>query len=206
MVLYYILIPLAWIVFHIGFRVECIGRENLKKVRTNGCIIAPNHVSAIDPVFVVITRFWGRRMVVFAKKELFEINVLLTWFFRWMGALCVRGTREELDVIDQTVEACRNGGTLLIFPEGTREKEGKLLQPKSGLFVIAAQAAVDVVPVRILYDTPDGRMKLFCKVKVVYGEPMPAAQFAMESRRDLKTLRANKQALLDAWEELGQQA
>ena len=206
MVLYYILLPLAWIVFHVGFRVECIGRENLKKVRTSGCIIAPNHVSAIDPVFVVITRFWGRRMVVFAKKELFEINVLLTWFFRWMGALCVRGTREELDVIDQTVEACRNGGTLLIFPEGTREKEGKLLQPKSGLFVIAAQAAVDVVPVRILYDTPDGRMKLFCKVKVVYGEPMPAAQFAMESRRDLKTLRANKQALLDAWEELGQQA
>lgn len=206
MVLYYILLPLAWIVFHIGFRVECIGRENLKKVRTSGYIIAPNHVSAIDPVFVVITRFWGRRMVVFAKKELFEINVLLTWFFRWMGALCVRGTREELDVIDQTVEACRNGGTLLIFPEGTREKEGKLLQPKSGLFVIAAQAAVDVVPVRILYDTPDGRMKLFCKVKVVYGEPMPAAQFAMESRRDLKTLRANKQALLDAWEELGQQA
>ena len=203
MVLYYILLPLAWIVFHIGFRVECIGRENLKKVRTNGCIIAPNHVSAIDPVFVVITRFWGRRMVVFAKKELFEINVLLTWFFRWMGALCVRGTREELDVIDQTMEACRNGGTLLIFPEGTREKEGKLLQPKSGLFVIAAQAAVDVVPVRILYDTPDGRMKLFCKVKVVYGEPMPAAQFAMESRRDPKTLRANKQALLDAWEDLG---
>ena len=203
MVLYYILLPLAWIVFHIGFRVECIGRENLKKVRTSGCIIAPNHVSAIDPVFVVITRFWGRRMVVFAKKELFEINVLLTWFFRWMGALCVRGTREELDVIDQTVEACRNGGTLLIFPEGTREKEGKLLQPKSGLFVIAAQAAVDVVPVRIPYDTPDGRMKLFCKVKVVYGEPMPATQFAMESRRDLKTLRANKQALLDAWEDLG---
>ena len=206
MVLYYILLPLAWLVFHIGFRVECVGRENLKKVQTGGCILAPNHISAIDPVFVVITRFWGKRMVVFAKKELFEINVLLTWFFRWMGALCVRGTREELDVIDQTVEACRNGGTLLIFPEGTREKEGKLLQPKSGLFVIAAQAAVDVVPVRILYDTPDGRMKLFCKVKVVYGEPMPAAQFAMESRRDLKTLRANKQALLDAWEELGQQA
>ena len=203
MVLYYILLPLAWLVFHIGFRVECVGRENLKKVQTGGCILAPNHVSAIDPVFVVITRFWGKRMVVFAKKELFEINALLTWFFRCMGALCVRGTRDELETIDKTVEVCKNGGTLLIFPEGTREKEGKLLQPKSGLFVIAAQAAVDVVPVRILYDTPDGKMRLFCKVKVIYGEPMPAAQFAMESRRDLKTLRANKQALLDAWEKLG---
>lgn len=203
MVLYYILLPLAWLVFHIGFRVECVGRENLKKVQTGGCILAPNHVSAIDPVFVVITRFWGKRMVVFAKKELFEINALLTWFFRCMGALCVRGTRDELETIDKTVEVCKNGGTLLIFPEGTREKESKLLPPKSGLFVIAAQAAVDVVPVRILYDTPDGKMRLFCKVKVIYGEPMPAAQFAMESRRDLKTLRANKQALLDAWEKLG---
>lgn len=203
MVLYYILLPLAWLVFHIGFRVECVGRENLKKVQTGGCILAPNHVSAIDPVFVVITRFWGKRMVVFAKKELFEINALLTWFFRCMGALCVRGTRDELETIDKTVEVCKNGGTLLIFPEGTREKEGKLLPPKSGLFVIAAQAAVDVVPVRILYDTPDGKMRLFCKVKVIYGEPMPAAQFAMESRRDLKTLRTNKQALLDAWEKLG---
>lgn len=203
MVLYYILLPLAWLVFHIGFRVECVGRENLKKVQTGGCILAPNHVSAIDPVFVVITRFWGKRMVVFAKKELFEINALLTWFFRCMGALCVRGTRDELETIDKTVEVCKNGGTLLIFPEGTREKEGKLLPPKSGLFVIAAQAAVDVVPVRILYDTPDGKMRLFCKVKVIYGEPMPAAQFAMKSRRDLKTLRANKQALLDAWEKLG---
>ena len=203
MVLYYILLPLAWLVFHSGCRAECVGRENLKKVQTGGCILAPNHVSAIDPVFVVITRFWGKRMVVFAKKELFEINALLTWFFRCMGALCVRGTRDELETIDKTVEVCKNGGTLLIFPEGTREKEGKLLPPKSGLFVIAAQAAVDVVPVRILYDTPDGKMRLFCKVKVIYGEPMPAAQFAMESRRDLKTLRANKQALLDAWEKLG---
>ena len=203
MVLYYILLPLAWLVFHIGFRVECIGRENLKKVATGGCILAPNHVSAIDPVFVVITRFWGRRMIVFAKKELFEINALLTWFFRCMGALCVRGTRGELEVIDQTVTECKNGGTLLIFPEGTREKEGKLLPPKSGLFVIAAQAGVDVVPVRIRYQTPDGKMRLFCKVQVIYGEPMPAAQFAMESRRDMKTLRANKQALVDAWNQLG---
>ena len=202
MVLYYILLPLAWLVFHIGFRVHTVGRENLRKVQTKGCIIAPNHVAAIDPVFIAITR-WGGRMVIFAKKELFEINVFLSWFFRCAGAVCVRGTKEEVAVIAQTVEACKNGRTLLIFPEGTREKEGKLLPPKSGLFVIAAEAGVDVVPCRILYDTPDGKMHLFCKVRVIYGEPMPAAQFAMEGRRDTKKLRANKQALLDAWEKMG---
>ena len=202
MVLYYILLPLAWLVFHIGFRVRTEGRENLKKVQTRGYILAPNHISAIDPVFVIITWFWGRRMIVFAKKELFEINAFLSWFFRCAGAMCVRGTKEEAAVIDETVARCQNGESLLIFPEGTREKDGTFLQPKSGLFVIAAAAAVDVVPVRIHYETPDGKMKLFCKVRVVYGEPMPAARFAMESRRDMKKLRANKQALLDAWEKL----
>ena len=202
MVLYYILLPLAWLVFHIGFRVRTEGRENLKKVQTRGYILAPNHISAIDPVFVIITRFWGRRMIVFVKKELFEINAFLSWFFRCAGAMCVRGTKEEAAVIDETVARCQNGESLLIFPEGTREKDGTFLQPKSGLFVIAAADAVDVVPVRIHYETPDGKMKLFCKVRVVYGEPMPAARFAMESRRDMKKLRANKQALLDAWEKL----
>ena len=160
MVLYYILVPLAWLVWHIGFRIRVEGRENLKKVQTKGYILAPTHVSAIDPVFIVVTR-WGRRMVVFAKKELFEINAFLTWFFRCCGGVCVRGTKDEMAVISQTVEACKQGKTL------------------------------------------DGKMHLFCRVRVIYGEPMPAAQFAMESRRDTKKLRANKQALLEAWEKMG---
>jgi 1-acyl-sn-glycerol-3-phosphate acyltransferase len=58
--------------WHIGFRIHVEGRENLKKVQTKGCILAPTHVSAIDPVFIVVTR-WGRRMIVFAKKELFDM-------------------------------------------------------------------------------------------------------------------------------------
>ena len=149
MILYYILVPLAWLLWHIGFRIHVEGRENLKKVQTKGCILAPTHVSAIAPVFIVVTR-WGRRMIVFAKKELFEINALLTWFFRCCGAVCVRGTKDEMAAIEQTVEKCRNGETLLIFPEGTREKDGKLLPPKSGLFVIAAGAGVDMIAFRRL--------------------------------------------------------
>lgn len=203
MVLYYILIPIAWVLWHIAFRIRVEGKENLKKISTKGYIVAANHISAIDPVFIAVTRM-GRRMIIFAKKELFEIHALLTWFFRCAGAVCVRGTKEERAVVDETIERCRQGETLLIFPEGTREKEGRFLPIKSGLFVIAAGAQVDVVPCRIIYDTPDGRMKLFCKVRVCYGEPMPAEQFAMEGRRDTQKLRANKQALLAAWEALGQ--
>ena len=202
MLLYYILIPFAWLLWHIGFRIRVEGRENLKKVQTQGYILAPTHVSAIDPVFIVITR-WGRRMVVFAKK----------------GA--VRDQRLS-DVVLPLLRRCvcarhqgRDGGHLpdggglqagqdpAHLPGGHPRKGRQTSAPKSGLFVIAAEAGVDVVPCRILYDTPDGKMHLFCKVRVIYGEPMPAAQFAMEGRRDTKKLRANKQALLDAWEKMG---
>ena len=179
------------------------GARKPEKVQTKGYILAPTHVSAIDPVFIVVTR-WGRRMVVFAKKELFEINAFLTWFFRCCGGVCVRGTKDEMAVITQTVRQDLQGRADTAHRSGgTREKEGKLLPPKSGLFVIAAEAGVDVVPCRIFYDTPDGKMHLFCRVRVIYGEPMPAAQFAMESRRDTKKLRANKQALLEAWKKMG---
>ena len=47
MVLYYILLPLAWIVFHVGFRVRAEGRDNLKKIRTRGYILAPNHILSL---------------------------------------------------------------------------------------------------------------------------------------------------------------
>ena len=202
--LYPVILTGAWLVWHIVFRIQVIGRENLKKIQTAGFILAPTHISAIDPVFIAIARFWGKRMVVFAKKELFEINPLLTWFLKQCGCVQVRGTKDEMETMNKTIEECRNGRGLLLFPEGTREKEGKLLTPKSGLFVVAAGAGTDVIPCRVLYDTPDGRMKLFCRVRVIFGEPMPAEQFAMEGRRDIKKLKANKQALTAAWIDIGQ--
>ena len=201
MILYYILVPFAWLLWHIGFRIHVEGRENLKKVQTKGCILAPTHVSAIDPVFIVVTR-WSRRMIVFAKKELFEINALLTWFFRCCGAVCVRGTKDEMAAIEQTVEKCRNGETLLIFRRHPRKgREASAAQERTVRHCGGGRGGRSAC--RILYDTPDGKMHLFCKVRVIYGEPMPAEQFAMESRRDTKKLRANKQALLDAWEKMG---
>ena len=69
---YWIIVPLAWLVWHIAFRIRVIGRENL--IHDRGFVIAPNHISAIDPVFVVIARFWGRPMVIMAKEELFVLD------------------------------------------------------------------------------------------------------------------------------------
>lgn len=87
---YWIIVPLAWLVWHIAFRIRVIGRENL--IHDRGFVIAPNHISAIDPVFVVIARFWGRPMVIMAKEELFEISRLLNWGLAACGRrLCAPG-------------------------------------------------------------------------------------------------------------------
>ena len=161
-----------------------------------------NHRSFFDVVltYVRVPRPTGY----IAKKEMLKWPLLNIWM---KDLHCLFLDRQDikagLKTILQAIEKAKNGISICIFPEGTREKEGKLLPPKSGLFVIAAEAGVDVVPCRIFYDTPDGKMHLFCRVRVIYGEPMPAAQFAMESRRDTKKLRANKQALLEAWEKMG---
>ena len=70
-------------------------------------------------------------MIVFAKKELFEINALLTWFFRCCGAVCVRGTKDEMAAIEQTVEKCRNGETLLIFRKAPAKRTGSFCRPRA---------------------------------------------------------------------------
>ena len=138
--MYPVIITVAWLVWHLLFRIQVIGKENLKKIQSPGFILAPTHISAIDPVFIAIARFWGKRMVVFGKKELFEINPVITWFLGQCGCVMVRGTKDEMETLNNTIEECKKGRGLLLFPEGTREKEGKLLPPKSGLFVVAAGA------------------------------------------------------------------
>lgn len=203
--LYYILVPLAWVLAHIVFRPQVIGRENLIKGR--GFILAPNHRSALDPVFVVVSDgyFWLHKMRIFAKKELFQGRPLLAWFLRQMGAVSVKNGRDDLSTLDNTIQECRTGRGLLLFPEGTRSKDGRLLPPKSGAFVVADQAAVDMIPCRILYDTPDGRLKLFCRIRICFGKPISAEQLALGEKRNMVKLRENKKMLTAAWEEMGRE-
>lgn len=203
--LYYILVPLAWVLAHIVFRPQVIGRENLIKGR--GFILAPNHRSALDPVFIVLSDgyFWLHKMRIFAKKELFQGKPLLAWFLRQMGAVSVKNGRDDLSTLDNTIRECRTGRGLLLFPEGTRSKDGRLLPPKSGAFVVADQAAVDMIPCRILYDTPDGRLKLFCRIRICFGKPIGAEQLALGEKRNMVKLRENKKMLTAAWEEMGRE-
>lgn len=196
--LYGIILSLAWLVWHLTFRIKVIGRENLIKDR--GFVLAPNHISAIDPVFVAVARFWGRRMVVMGKEELFEINPFITWFMKTVNVVPVHRGKGDTAVVDKAIEDVKNGQGLLIFPEGTRSKDGQLGRLKSGAFVVASAAHVDMIPCRIIYK--GGRMKVFGRCTVVFGKPIPAEKLDLGPVRSAARLRACKELLRTELENL----
>ena len=195
---YLIIVPLAWIVWHIAFRIKVIGRENL--IRDRGFVLASNHISAIDPVFSVLARFWGRRMLIMGKEELFEVNPFITWFMRAVNVVPVHRGRGDTAAVDKAVESVKGGQGLLIFPEGTRSKDGNLGKLKSGAFVVASAAGVDMTPCRIIYK--GGKMRLFGRVTVVFGPPIPAEKLALGEEHSARRLRECKALLEEHLERL----
>ena len=188
----------AWLVWHIRFRIRVIGRENLPK--EGGFVLAPNHISAIDPVFVVIARFWGKRLLIMAKEEILQVNPVFTWMFRHVGVVGIERGRGDVNVVDELIGNVQKGQGLLIFPEGTRSKTGQVGKVKSGAFVIASAAGVPMVPCRIIYEP--GRMKVFCRVRVCFGTPIPAEELYLGETKSASALRRNKALLTDAWQRL----
>ena len=195
---YCIIVTAAWLVWHIGFRIRVIGRENLPK--EGGFVLAPNHISAIDPVFVVIARFWGKRLLIMAKEEILQVNPVFTWMFRHVGVVGIERGRGDVNVVDELIGDVKKGQGLLIFPEGTRSKTGQVGKVKSGAFVIASAAGVPMVPCRIIYEP--GRMKVFCRVRVCFGKPIPAEELYLGETKSASALRRNKALLTDAWQRL----
>ena len=191
--LYYILVPLAWVLAHIVFRPQVIGRENLIKGR--GFILAPNHRSALDPVFIVLSDgyFWLHKMRIFAKKELFQGKPLLAWFLRQMVAVSVKNGRDDLSTLDNTIRECRTGRGLLLFPEGTRSKDGKLHKAEAGVGLLAAMSGAPVVPACIVgTDRIMQKGGFLPKLSIMYGEPM---HFTGD-KRDKEQLEAFSQEIM----------
>lgn len=196
MLLYWVLLPTVWLLSRLIWRFEIIGRENLRAVRDGRpYVITPNHISNLDPVFVALTVFDWRRLRILAKEELFR-NPLAGWFLHCMGAVAIERGKGDTSTLDRITDECRRGRGVLIFPEGTRTKTGSLGMLKSGAFVIASAAGADVLPCRIIYGTKDGRMHLFCKVRICFGPAIPAAELQItDPKRKVAALRTMKNRL-----------
>ena len=200
MLLYWILLPIVWPLLHILWRIEVVGKENIPRGRAH--VIASNHLSDLDPVYILEAVFSWKRYTILAKQELFK-NPLIGWFLSCMGAVPIDRGKGDMGTVNEVTDECKNGTPILIFPEGTRSKTGELLTLKSGAFLIAGNADADRVPCRMIYDTPDKRMYMCCRIRICVGTPIPAEEMKVEDpRRSVPKLRALRTRLRTELERL----
>lgn len=175
----------ARLFYIIVYHIVVIGRDNIPAEK-GGYIIASNHVSNNDPPVVGIT-FKGKYTFM-AKEELFHKNPFFTWLIKRLGAFPVKRGAKDNSAIDKALESLKEGRIFVIFPEGTRSKDGTLGHAKSGVTLIAAQAKVPVVPVYIKY----GRKKFRRNIYISIGEKIPAERFDVDisDRKMLKQVSA----------------
>jgi 1-acyl-sn-glycerol-3-phosphate acyltransferase len=139
-----VLAPIVWLVCRVFFRIEFRGVENIPA--EGACIITPNHVTYIDPVWITIPV--RRRIYYMAWDKPFQIP-FLGFLMRTFGAFPL-----NLDSIDPSAhrsarDMLKRGRALVIFPEGGRARAGHLEDFKLGAFRLALTHGVPVVPVSI---------------------------------------------------------
>lgn len=123
-----------------GVRMRVRGLEHLG---AGPCIFAPNHQSHFDIAALLgllpgITRFA-------AKREMFA-EPILGAVLRTMGMIAI-DRDDPLASIERLQKVTLDGGSLVIFPEGTRSPDGELLPFRKGAFVAAIHLGVPIVPV-----------------------------------------------------------
>lgn len=176
------------------FALQVEGLEHVPQ--TGPAILAPNHVSYVDPVLVGISV--RRRVHFMAKKELFR-NPLAGWFLRGLQAYPVTRERVDPSTLKRTLALLAHGHVVLMFPEGTRGDGRVLGGAKPGIAVIAARSLAPVVPVfhwgaeQIL---PRGsRGGRWAPLRVRFGPPL---RFAGDGRADRQAVEAFGRQLMDA--------
>lgn len=129
--MFYVAKFLVNLALHIAFSLKFEGRENLDK--NEAVILASNHRSYADPPLVGAGS--KGRLAFMAKGELFR-NKLFAWLIRSLGAFPVFRGKGDMAVIDTAVERLQSGRNLIIFPEGTRSKDGKVQRGHTELLLL----------------------------------------------------------------------
>ena len=154
--------------FKLVYRLEVYGKENIPK--DNDYIIASNHLSTLDPP--LICAIMDRGVAYMAKKELFK-NPFMKWWLDWLGAFAV--DREKLGVSTiKTVKLIKDTGWVLgIFPQGTRQLDGKIEHVAKGFASIAKITKCGILPVGITGTQETKRIPFSGKIVVKIGKVIP---------------------------------
>jgi 1-acyl-sn-glycerol-3-phosphate acyltransferase len=136
-------------------------------------ILAPNHASYLDPPATGCGLF--RVTYYLARHTLFKPPIA-SWLLPSIGSIPVNQNSPGPSSLKNIFEVFKNGGTLVLFPEGQRTFDGSLRKAEPGIGMIAARANVPVVPVHIIGSREamprNGSWHPFRPIRVVYGKPM----------------------------------
>lgn len=86
------------------------------------------------------------RNIFYLARAIFFKTRCSSWYFRNINAIPVRNENGDVASIRMAIRRLKEGTPLVIFPEGTRSKDGKLKRGKPGIGFVAAKAGVPVIP------------------------------------------------------------
>jgi 1-acyl-sn-glycerol-3-phosphate acyltransferase len=176
----------GWVVSFAGVKIEVDNRATL--LPGQPYVFMANHASSLDiwAMFIVIPR----RIRMIAKKQLAGIP-LFGWVM-WAGRFIFIDRKNPVAArrsIDAAGERIHNGDSVVIFPEGTRTRDGTLGPFKKGGFHLAVKAGVPIVPVALRGTRalmPRGSLLLRGgTITAVIGEPIPTQGLSDEDRARL---------------------
>jgi 1-acyl-sn-glycerol-3-phosphate acyltransferase len=153
-----------------------VKRYNLEKLDFEGpAILASNHISLADPPLIgSLTPFEVHFM---AKAELFK-NPVFGKTISALNAFPVKRGLIDRRAMKRAEEILIEGGRVLIFPEGTRQKDGVMKSGRPGLAKLAIENDVPVLPVYL--ENSNRLSKVFLSrryIKIVYGDLIDTASF-----------------------------
>ena len=159
---YAVLYPIIWIFMKILHPWKAIGAENIPE---GPAVICGNHTTVGDPLYVVCGMSSKRQTHVMAKAEIMKWPVI-GFLLKKAGIIGVNRGKSDMAAVKECLRVLRNGEKLLMFPEGTRVKEGKVSEAQTGAAMLATRTNSPLVPV---YLRPKKRR--FRKTTVVFGQP-----------------------------------
>lgn len=183
---------LMWVA---GVHVTVKGQENLPE---GAAVYIANHQGNFD--IPLILTCLGRAHGILAKQELAKIPILRDWMRLFHCSFVDRSSpRAGMESITNGVKLLESGLSLVIFPEGTRSRGGKMGEFKGGAFRIASKAKAPVVPVtidgsyRVMEANPTGWIIRPANVTVTIHPAIPTAGI---SREDLRALPETTQSII----------
>lgn len=129
-----------------GVRVKVVGRENIDK--KTSYVFTANHQGAFD--IWSVYGYLNHKFIWMMKKELEDI-FMVGWACKKAGHVFVddQSISNIRHTIEETEKKLQSGRSLVIFPEGSRSWDGKMIPFKRGAFMLAAEFRLPVVPITI---------------------------------------------------------